>query len=107
MSYCIAVLKPVNNNIACHIIKRTNWNEVIDLCHIISCLDSDHNETSFTKKEAQHMCSIMDCFLNDMCYTKNGITYMDDGDALIYSAKEGRDMLPFLKKCCGFTVHIF
>ena len=103
--YSIIVLKPVNNDIASHIIDGDNWEAITALWSDISCIDSSHNEVNFTKQEAQKITSLMECFLLDMCYIKDGKTYMNDGDNQIYSAKAARAMLPFLKQCNGFTAN--
>ena len=101
--YYIVVLKPLNKTVASHIIDGDNWDAITALCETINCLDSDHDEINFTKKDANDMFDYLEAFLS-MCYTKDGKTYMNDGDVYIYGAKSARAMFPFLKQCNGFTV---
>ena len=105
MCYYIAVLKPVNNNIAGHIIDGDNWEAITGLFHDLKCYSSDHEETNFAKQEAQYIASTVEFFLTTLCYIKDNKTYTYYGDNQIYSAKQGRALLPFLKQCNGFVVH--
>lgn len=104
MSYYIAILKPVNKNIAPHIIDGDNWEAITGLCCDISCIDNDHDCEQFTKDEVQKIASTLQEFLSSMCYIRNGKTYMNDGDNQIYGAKCARSMLTFLKECGGCNI---
>ena len=102
---CVILLEPVNKNIATHIIDGDNWEAVSALWFDINCLSTEHEYDQFTFQEAQSIASATDLFFNDMCYMKDGKTYMNDGDNQIYSAKAARAMLSFLQRCNGFTVN--
>ena len=101
--YNIIVLKPVNNDIASHIIDGDNWDAITGLFHYLKCYSADHNEEEFSVQEVDIIVSTTTEFLDNECYMKDGKTYETDGDNQIYSVKAFRALLPFLKHSNGFT----
>ena len=103
--YHVTVLKPVNNNIASHIIDGDNWEGITALFHDLKCYPKDYNKVEFTAQEVTKITSIIECFLNDECYIKDSKTYHNEYHNQIYNAKTIRAMLPFLKQCDGFSAN--
>ena len=103
MFYYLTILKPVNNKIASHIVDGDNWEAISGLWYDINPRYDE--DIIFTQADVLEITSAMERLLCEMCYiTDNGETYTVDGNQKIYSAKQARAMIPFLKECNGFTI---